>query len=302
MIVAPIALFAYNRPWHLRQTVKALQANSEASSSSLYIFSDAPLNASDEKSVNEVRQYIRKIDGFATVHLVERKENYGLARSIIEGVTQVCQEHGRIIVLEDDMVVSPYFLKFMNDALTMYEHDERVISITGYQYPIKTELPETFFLKGADCWGWASWKRGWDLFKPDGMVLLRGLTERKLKSRFDFDGAYPYTSMLKKQIAGKNNSWAIRWYASAFLQDRLTLYPGRSLVWNIGNDSSGTHCSTTDAYTGEISNSPVKLVLIPIEENLLAREEIVKFFRAARPGIISRIIRKLMNKPSKPWE
>jgi hypothetical protein len=292
---APVALFVYNRLYHLRKTIDALRANSEASSSLLYIFSDAAKNAVDEKAVNEVRQYIREIDGFSAVHIIERKENYGLAKSIIDGVSKVCQEHGRIIVLEDDIVVSRYFLKFMNDALTLYEHDERVISIGGYQYPIKAALPETFFLKGADCWGWATWKRGWDLFEADGRVLLQELSRRNLTHRFDFDGTYPYTKMLKRQISGRNNSWAIRWNASAFLKDKLTLYPGRSLVLNIGNDNSGTHCSTTSAFTGDISDAPVKVELITVEENLFAWQQVSKFVQAVRPWIIIRIIRKLIS-------
>ncbi len=297
MNCAPITLFVYNRPWHTWQTVEALLANAEALKSPLYIFSDAPKNAADEKAVNEVRQYIRGIDGFSTIYIIERKENYGLAKSIIDGVSKVCQEHGRIIVLEDDIVVSRYFLKFMNDALKLYEHDERVVSIAGYQYPIKTALPETFFLKGADCWGWATWKRGWDLFEAEGRVLLQELTQRNLTHRFDFDGTYPYTKMLKGQIRGKNNSWAIRWYASAFLKDKFTLYPGRSLVLNIGNDSTGTHCSTTSAFTGDISGAPVKVVLIPVEENLFAWQQISKFFQTVRPWMVIRIIRKLISLP-----
>ncbi len=290
---APVALFVYNRLVHLRKTIEALQANSESLSTWLYIFSDAPKNAADEKAVNEVRQYIRTIDGFSAVQIIERAENSGLARSIIDGVTSVCQEHGRIIVLEDDMVVSRYFLKFLNDALTLYERDERVISISGYQYPIKTALPETFFLKGADCWGWATWQRGWDLFEPDGRVLLRELIERKLTHRFDFNGSYPYTRMLRNQIKGKNNSWAIRWYASAFLKDKLTLYPGRSLVLNIGTDGSGTHCSATNAFASDISDIPVKVELIDVEESSFARRQYIRLFRIWLLQVPVKIMRKL---------
>jgi hypothetical protein len=293
MNYAPIALFVYNRLWHTRQTVEALLANAESVKSPLYIFSDAPKNVADEKLASEVRHYIREVDGFSTVHIIERTENYGLVKSIIDGVTKVCQDHGRVIVLEDDIVVSIYFLKFMNEALTLYEHDERVISIGGYQYPIKATLPETFFLKGADCWGWATWKRGWDLFESDGKALLQELKQRRLTHRFDFDGTYPYTKMLKHQIRGKKNSWAIRWYASAFLKDKLTLYPGHSLVLNIGLDSTGTNCSTTSAFTGDISDVPVKVELIPVEENLFARKQIGTYFQAVQPWIMIRVIRKL---------
>lgn len=293
---APIALFVYNRLQHLEKTVAALLANKESSSSVLYIFSDAPRGVLDERAVNEVRQYIQKIKGFSAVHIIEREQNYGLARSIIEGVSQVCQEQGRAIVLEDDIVVSTYFLKFMNEALRLYKSDDRVISIHGYVYPVMETLPETFFLRGADCWGWATWKRGWDLFEPDGQFLLQELNARKLTHRFDFDGAYPYVRMLKNQIKGRNNSWAILWHASAFLKDKLTLYPGRSLVLNIGADGSGTHCTTIAWLSGEIADSPIKVDTISVEENVFARQQIVKFNRSARPSMPIRVLRKLADR------
>ena len=127
----------------------------------------------------------------------------------------------KVIVLEDDLVTSPHFLQYMNDGLGIYERDDRVISIHGYSYPVHGKLPETFFLRGADCLGWATWKRGWDLFEDDGQRLLNELERRNLTRSFDFDGSYPYTQMLRDQIAGSNSSWAVRWYASAFLRDKL---------------------------------------------------------------------------------
>lgn len=293
MTCAPIALFAYNRPWHTRQTVEALLRNAEAPQSALYVFSDGPRDGSASRSVAEVRSYIRNIAGFKSVDIVEREINFGLARSIIDGVTRVCEEHGRVIVVEDDLVTSPYFLAYMNAALALYEYDESVISIHGYVYPVKAVLPETFFLRGADCWGWATWKRGWELFEPDGSALLKELMQRQLTHRFDFDGTYPYAKMLRNQIRGKNNSWAIRWYASAFLRDKLTLYPGRSLVLNIGHDSSGKHCSTTDAYRSEISNFPVEVRQIDVDEDVFARRCIVEFFQTGLPKMPEKIMRKL---------
>jgi len=293
MNYAPIALFVYNRPWHTRRTIEALLSNAEAAKTELHIFSDAPRNGAASQSVAEVRSYIRSITGFKSVAIVEREINFGLARSIIEGVTRVCEEYGRVIVVEDDLVTSPYFLAYMNDALALYQDEESVISVHGYVYPAKAILPETFFLKGADCWGWATWKRGWELFEPDGPALLQELTQRKWTRRFDFDGTYPYTKMLKDQIRGKNNSWAVRWYASAFLKDKLTLYPGRSLVLNIGHDSSGSHCSTTNAFAGDLADSRVAVKLIAIEENVLARKKFIEFFQTGLPNMPEKIIRKL---------
>lgn len=292
-VCAPIAVFAYNRPRHLAQTIEALRNNPEAGKSELYVFSDGARNEPATDPVAAVRQYVRQVSGFSAVHIVERPENYGLGRSIIEGVTGLCAAHGRVIVVEDDIVTSPHFLKFMNDGLNCYAHDERVISIHGYQFPVSGALPESFFLRGADCWGWATWKRGWDLFEPDGRRLLEALETRRLTHRFDLDGAYPYTRMLKRQIEGRNDSWAIRWHASAFLHDKLTLYPGRSLVRNIGTDGTGRHCAATGAYTGAMAELPVAVGEIPVEESALARDRIVRFHRASRPSIARRAVRKL---------
>ena len=290
---APVALFVYNRPGHTRKTVEALLANTLARQTQLYVFSDAPKNRVASLAVAEVRSYIRSITGFKSITIVERETNFGLARSIIDGVTRLCVECGRVIVVEDDLVTSPYFLKFMNEGLELYESDDRVISVHGYVYPVKAPLPETFFLRGADCWGWATWKRGWDFFEPDGRSLLQELNAANLTHRFDFDGAHPYCRMLRNQIKGKNNSWAIRWYASAFLKDKLTLYPGRSLVRNIGTDNSGAHCSTSVMFAGEMADSPIAIEPIAVEEHEGARQEIVKFHRTARRLTPRRVLRKL---------
>ncbi|TAK64086.1 glycosyltransferase [Methylobacter sp.] len=291
---APVALFVYNRPWHTRQTVEALLANAEAKDTDLYVFSDGAKNDSAGKAASEVRSYVSGIVGFHSITVIERETNFGLAKSITNGVTQVCQKHGRIIVLEDDHVTSPYFLKYMNEALNYYEHDERVISIAGYIYPVMERMPETFFLRGADCWGWATWARGWELFNPDGQKLLDELKRRKLTHQFDFDGSYPYTKMLQNQIAGKNNSWAIRWYASAFLKDKLTLYPGRSLLVNIGMDDSGSHCSSAMKYEGEMTDIPVQVGTAAVEENAFARQSFITFFRKSRPYLFVKVFRKII--------
>lgn len=291
---APVALFVYNRPWHTHQTVEALLANAETKDTDLYVFSDGAKNDSAGKAVSEVRSYVSGIVGFRSITVIEREANFGLAKSIINGVTQVCQKHGRIIVLEDDHVTSPYFLKYMNEALNYYERDERVISIAGYIYPVTGRMPETFFLRGADCWGWATWARGWELFNPDGQKLLDELKRRKLTHQFDFDGSYPYTKMLQNQIAGKNNSWAIRWYASAFLKDKLTLYPGRSLLVNIGMDNSGSHCSSSMKYEGGVTDIPVQVGAAAVEENIFARQSFITFFRKSRPYLFVKVFRRIV--------
>jgi hypothetical protein len=161
----------------------------------------------------------------------------------------------------------------MNRALSLYENDERVISIHGYVYPVKEALPENFFLRGADCWGWATWKRGWDLFESRGEYLLEKIKKEKLEYSFNFDGSYNYLDLLKMQIRGKNDSWAIRWHASAFLHNKFTLYPGKSLVANIGFDGSGANCQPTKGYNVKISYDIPNLEFVSnVNESLIAKK------------------------------
>lgn len=292
MTLAPIALFVYNRPTHTRQTVEALQKNALSKDSDLIIYSDAAKSDVQADAVNEVRQYVRQIDGFKSVTIVERETNFGLAHSIIDGVTTIVNKYGRIIVLEDDMVTSPYFLTYMNEALEKFADDDRVVSIHGYVYPVAQPLPEAFFLPGADCWGWATWQRGWACFNGDGQFLLDELKRRKLIRSFDFNGAYPFSEMLEGQIKGANDSWAVRWYAAAFLAGKLTLYPGRSLVHNIGNDNSGTHCGESASLDAELSKTPISLNAIKLEPSQEGRQAFIRFFRQRQTGLLRRLTRK----------
>jgi hypothetical protein len=296
---APISLFVYNRPKHTQQTIEALSLNPLAKQSDLYIFSDAAKNDAAKVSVDEVRSYIKQISGFNKVEIVERKTNYGLANSIIDGVTSVVNQYGKVIVLEDDLVTSTYFLQYMNDGLNVYETNKDVISIHGYIYPVKGTLPETFFLRGADCWGWATWKDQWALFEPNGEKLLSELKQKKLIKRFDFNGAYSYSKMLKNQIKGKNDSWAIRWYASAFLKNKYTLYPGKSLVLNIGNDGSGTHCGETSAFSSELNLSPVNVTSLEVIDNFQALTKIETYFKNQRKRFLARWIQFIFKRYKK---
>ncbi|MHB1530104.1 MAG: glycosyltransferase family protein [Acidiferrobacteraceae bacterium] len=293
MSPAPVALFVYNRPWHTRQTVEALLANPEAKDTDLYVFSDAAKTERARNAVSAVRAYVRGVSGFRSVRIIDQKVNLGLAGSIISGTTEVCDQRGRVIVLEDDIVTSPHFLKYMNAALNLYESNERVISISGYTYPIQHTLPETFFLRGADCWGWATWKRAWDLFEPNGDVLLRELERQKLTHQFDSYRTYPFTRMLRNQVTGKNGSWAIRWHATAFVRDTCTLYPRKTLVHNIGMDGTGEHCAPTDKFYGDLSEGPIDVRATPVEELPWVREQIMQFHREARTSLLGRALRRL---------
>lgn len=281
--LAPVTLFVFNRPEKTLQTLSSLKKNIFAAETLLYIFLDGPRNESDKEKIEEVRKIIYLMDGFKEIKIFESEVNQGLAKSIINGVTKILNKHGKIIVLEDDLKASPFFLKYMNESLALYENDQEVISIHGYIYPINKTLPETFFIKGADCWGWGTWKRGWDLFEKDGKTLLKKLRQKKKLKEFDFNGSFGYSKMLEDQINGKNNSWAIRWYASAFLNEKLTLYPGRSLINNIGFDGTGVHCEGSNSYAVELSFAPIEVKRIPIKEDNINRQLIEEFFRKKFP-------------------
>lgn len=293
--LAPIALFTYNRPVHTRQTIDALLKNKYASESDLIIFSDAPKNDADGDGVRQTRAYLRGITGFRSINLIERAENMGLAANIIDGVTQVVNEYGRIIVLEDDLLTSSFFLKYMNEALTMYEDVDEVISVHGYVYPIKRQLPENFFLIHTDSLGWGTWKDKWVYFNPNGEELLRQLTQKRLLRQFNFDESYDFAKMLRRQIKGENNSWAIRWYASAFLENKLSLFPGRSLVFHNGGDNTGTNCVYESWLDVDLSESPINLrPQLPLIESIEARHAYVDFFRSLRIPIFVRIRNRLI--------
>lgn len=294
---APIALFVYNRLWHTKKTIEALQMNDLAKESELFIFADGPKANEKPEKVLQVREYLHKVSGFKKVTIKKRDENFGLANSIIYGVTEIVNSYGRVIVLEDDLVTSPVFLHYMNDALDLYKDNEDVISIHGYQYPLAdtSNLEDTFFIKGADCWGWATWEDKWKLFEHNGKKILEELKSRKLQKVADFNNAYPYTKMLKNQIKGKNDSWAIRWYMSAFLRNKLTLYPKHSLVQNIGNDNSGTHGLPTRQFKIEkLSTELPRLEPVNnIKEDVEARRLMEIFFKATRANFIEKVLKKL---------
>ena len=244
--LSPVVLFVYNRPYHTKKTIEALQSNKLSKYSNLIIYADGSKDKESNENVLQVSNYLITIKGFKSVKIIRRNENYGLASNIISGVSEVLNEHNKIIVLEDDLVTSPFFLNYMNDALNAYVDDNNVGCIHGYVYPINN-INSDFFIKGADCWGWATWKKSWDYFEKDGKKLLKKLKKRNLH-KDTYNVKCGYIKMLKDQIYGRNNSWAVRWYFSAYLNDLYCLYPKTSYVQNIGFDGSGTNCDQDGRY------------------------------------------------------
>lgn len=247
MALAPIALFVYNRPAHTRQTVEALRANPLAASTELHVFSDGPRTPEAAPRIREVREYLKAIDGFAKVSVYERDRNFGLAASVIDGVTRLCDAFGRVIVVEDDLLVAPQFLDYMNVALDRYSDEAEVMQVSGYMFPVDVGAStDSFFLPFTTSWGWGTWASAWKAFDPlmPGLHALSG--DRRLRDAFNLHGAYDYYGMLRRQQRGEVDSWAIRWYLSVFMRNGLTLYPAKTLVQNIGFDGSGTHCGAGD--------------------------------------------------------
>lgn len=275
MKLAPIVVFAYNRPQYLKQTLEALSRNKEAKESVLYIYCDGPkedMKTDELEKIEEVRAVARERDWCKEVYIIESETNKGLSKAIIFGVNEVVNKYGRIIVLEDDLVTSPHFLNYINTGLNIYENQDDVISIVGFNYPIKFEakFPDTYFIKNADCLGWATWKRGWDLFEEDANVLVSEIEKLNLVREFNFNNQYPFIKMLKLVAAKKVNSWAIRWYASSFVNNKITLFPKISLVRHIGNLGSNTKADNSDIFGWELGDDPVVYFepnLIEIPEN-----------------------------------
>ena len=279
MNLSPILLFVYNRPAHTRRCIESLSRNSLAVESELFIYADGAKDQTVTDEVEEVRQYIRSVQGFKKVTLIERNENWGLARNIIDGVSTQVQKYGKVIVLEDDLVVAPHFLRFMNDALETYQDEPKVGHIQACDFTQDASLPDTFLIKWTGSWGWATWERAWKHFNPNGKELLQELEARKLTYTFDFNGKYGFTRMLRRQIEGKNNSWAIRWNASLFLKDILSLNVGRSLVQNEGFDGSGTNCGGGGLYASHLHLEPLPIHKIsPVLENQNARKAFIRYY------------------------
>lgn len=278
--LAPIVLFTYNRLWHTQKTIESLSNNELASQSDLIVYSDSYKTEAEKENVLEVRSYLKEINGFKSVTIIEHEKNKGLAESVISGVSETLKNHDRIIVIEDDLILSPWFLTFMNDALEIYKDEDRIGNVNGHTCKLKKISVETFLIYHADSWGWGTWARAWNLFERDGSKLLQELKAKNLCHKFDIDGGYKFTRMLEKQISGENNSWAIRWKASLLIHDKLSINAGKSLVKNIGSDGSGTHSGYLDLFPTTLFCGKITLTKKPInEESADARAALKKMYK-----------------------
>ena len=278
----PIVLFVYNRLWHTRQTVEALQKNELASETELFIFSDGPKDEKAIAKVKKVREYIKTIDGFKKIAIIEREKNWGLANNIIDGVTNVINKYGKIIVLEDDLVSSPYFLKFMNEALEFYKDEKKVWHISGWNYPIETKgIGDVFFWRVMNCWGWATWADRWKYYERNVDKIIKEFSEIDIK-KFNLDGTVNFWEQVILNKEKKINTWAIFWYATIFKHNGLCLNPSQSFVKNIGLDGSGTHCGKDCSFSNDVSMNKDISFSVNIKENNTAVQRIKQFYNSRK--------------------
>lgn len=287
--LAPIVLFVYNRPWHTRQTVEALQKNDLASESDLIIYSDGPKNEQGKTNIEEVREYIRSINGFKSIKIIECKENLGLANSIIPGVTKIVNKYGRVIVMEDDVVSSKYFLGFMNNVLEFYKNDMRIFSVTGINHLTEKYQKynyQVYLSYRSSSWGWGTWKNRWE--KTDWEVRdFNEFKKDKGAQRLFNRGGEDLTDMLIAQINGEIDSWGIRWLYCHYKNDAFCLFPVYNLIKNIGFDGTGIHCGKSKYFDTEINDDIVKIELV---KNIEVSDDIVKEFKAYfKRGLTSKI-------------
>ncbi len=288
MNLAPIILFAYNRPDHSKKTIDALNLNKLASESSLFIFSDGNKNGTDKNAVDEVRNYISEISGFKEIKIILRDRNLGLADSVISGVTEVIEKYGKAIVLEDDIVTSKYFLKFMNEALDFYKDEQKIYSISGYNFPVK--IPQSYKNKvyvspRPSSWGWATWKDRWEkaIWNPETVLDIKNLNQ--LNNIVDKVGK-DIAPMILKSIEGRTNSWAVKWVFTNIKYSGLTIFPIESYVKNIGADATGTNfIRSTKKYDVSLENESEQIEFV---NNLEINEEIFsQIKKIVRPGLLS---------------
>jgi hypothetical protein len=290
--LAPIVLFVYNRPEHTCRTLAALAANALAINSDLIIYADGPKRTEHTETVEQTRDAARGASGFKSVTIIERDKNLGLANSIITGVSEVCSARGRAIVVEDDLLVAPQFLKFLNLGLDRYADDPSVFQISGFMFPGIRPKTDSCFLPLTTTWGWATWQRAWSLFDPSLFNINVLETDPNLRRRFDLNDSYQYFEMAKQQQRGEIDSWGIRWYMTAFFRGGLVLYPGRSLVRNIGADGSGTHGIVhrrlRESLTSDESELEVSVMPDTVEADDERMREIERLLRLMKPTGIAR--------------
>lgn len=256
-MAVPVVLFVYNRLDHTERVLDTLAKNLLARETDLFIFSDAAKSEKGKKAVEEVRKCIHEEKWksfFKNIEITEAEKNKGLAASIIGGVTEVVNKYGKVIVVEDDLILSKYFLKYMNEALDYYEMKENIWSISGYSFPMKSlkKYPHDVFYSYRGCsWGWGTWANRWEKADWEVKDYDKFIQDSKWQKRFNRGGG-DLTHMLELQKNGVIDSWAIRWVFTQSNLNMYTIYPKCSYLENDGCDGSGTNSGTHQEFVTEL--------------------------------------------------
>jgi len=291
----PVALFVYNRPDHVRKTLEALEKNIDVEKFHIYIFSDAAKDDASVTAVKATRDLVRNFHGLHIVEIFEQERNVGLADSIVQGVSRLVHEHGSVIVLEDDLVTSPYFLTFMSEALMRYRDDRRIMHINGFSLPIglKSSGEDVYAFRQTLSWGWATWKDRWQSFEQDAEILLKRLESRDLLKRLDMDGHFRFSSTLKANARGDIHTWAVKWFASVILEGGIALTPYCSLVQNIGHDDSGTNATLNKDFETELCREKPSVNLSEFSEQPEVTRAVIAFYKSIRPSVWRKVATRI---------
>jgi hypothetical protein len=229
-----------------------------------------------------------------SVRIIEHPTNRGIAKSVISGVTELTQEHGTAIVLEDDLVVASSFLTYMNEALRRLRDEPKVMQVGGFMYPMPVQSEtDAVFLPFTTSWGWATWHRAWRQFDPTMSGNERLRKDRALRRRFNLNDAYPYSALLKRQftLGADSRDWDIAWYLSTFLAEALTVYPASSLVQNIGFDGTGTHSEASLDFAQPLRPIEVRRWPTNIALDQQVYEAVIRYLQSKRPSQVRRLAR-----------
>jgi GT2 family glycosyltransferase len=238
----PIAVFVYKRPEHARLLLESLERCDRLSECVVTIYCDGPKSADDRLALEATRNVVHDWSARVGAEIIARETNLGLSQSIVSGVSELCDQYGRVIVVEDDFVLNRSFIDYMLQGLDRYADAHNVYQISGYMFPMRhPRKPDAFFLPLTTTWGWATWARAWRVFDWDVTNALERLQDAELRREFDLDGSYPYTAMLEQRLRHENDSWGILFWWAVFNRGGLALHPRESLLTVGGFDGSGTH-------------------------------------------------------------
>jgi len=300
----PVALFVYNRPAHARTVLESLWRCRRVDECAVRIYCDGAKRPEHLAGVEATREVAREWATRLNAEMIEGESNLGLARSIVSGVTELCDEFGRVIVIEDDFCLSPSFLDYMISALDRYADDTNVYQVSGYMYSIRhAPKPDAFFLPLTTTWGWATWSRAWRIFEWNPAGAEETLRDPEVRRRFDLNNAYPYAEMLERKLRGEIDSWGILFWWAVFKENGLVLHPRKSLVWNGGFDESGTHCGD-QAWSSqslvEITDDSWAATSFQFPEQVAADElafgKVIRFLRReqSQGNLVERIRRRVL--------